>query len=154
MQLSLLSCTKSVLDRLQKVQNAAARLVLRTKRYDSTTPLLHQLHWLKIPQRIEFKSCLTTYKCLNNLAPTYLADFCIPLSFSSLRKDLRSVDSRKLTVPKSKTVSYGDRSFPVAGPRLWNDLPVSLRVHSQSTESFKKELKTHFFNKSFPFISY
>src|SRR5579872_3597180 len=54
-----LSCTKSVLDRLQKVQNAAARIVLRTKRYDSTTPLLHQLHWLKIPQRIEFKSCLT-----------------------------------------------------------------------------------------------
>lgn len=148
-----LSCTASVLDRLQKVQNAAARLVLRTKRYDSATPMLQQLHWLKVPQRIAFKSCLTTFKCLNNLAPSYLADFCVPLSSTSLRKDLRSVESRKLTVPRSRTVYYGDKSFPVAGPKLWNDLPVSLRVHSHSTDSFKKNLKTHLFQQSFPGLS-
>ena len=49
------------------IQNAAARLILRAKRYDSVTPMLQQLHWLKIPERIEFKSCLTTYKRLNDL---------------------------------------------------------------------------------------
>src|SRR5579872_1446462 len=106
--------------------------------------MLHQLRWMKIYKRIEFKSCLTTYKCLNNLAPTYLADFCILLSSSSLRKDLRSVDSRKLTVPKSKTVSYGDRSFPVAGPRLWNDLPVSLQSIHSLLKVLRKNLNSFF----------
>ena len=144
-----LSCNTSVLDRLQKIQNAAARLVLRAKRYDSTTPMLQQLHWLKIPERIEFKSCLTTFKCLNDLAPSYLTDFCTPLSSSSLRKNLRSSESGVLAVPRCRTVFYGDKSFPVAGPRLWNDLPVALRVHTQSVDSFKKQLKTHLFKRSF-----
>ena len=84
-----LACSKSVLDRLQKIPNAAARPILHAKRSDSATPILLQIHWLKIPERIEFKSCLTTYKCLNNLAPSYLADFCIPLKSVSLRNDLR-----------------------------------------------------------------
>ena len=103
-----LCCTKSVIDRLQRIQNAAARLVLRAKRSDSATPMLQQLHWLKIPERIEFKSCLTTFKCLNNQAPSYLSDFCIPLSTCSLRKNLHSVESGKLAVPKCKTVYFGD----------------------------------------------
>ena len=147
-----LSCSKSVLDRLQKIQNAAARLILRAKRSDSASPMLQQLHWLKIPERIEFKSCLTTYKCLNNLAPSYLSDFCTPLNMISLRSDLRSVASGKLNVPKCKTVSYGDKSYPIAGPRQWNELPTVLR-NSESVNSFKKELKTHLFNRSFAGLS-
>lgn len=147
-----LSCSKSVLDRLQKIQNAAARLILRAKRSDSASPMLQQLHWLKIPERIEFKSCLTTYKCLNNLAPSYLSDFCTPLNTISLRSDLRSVASGKLNVPKCKTVSYGDKSYPIAGPRQWNELPTVLR-NSESVNSFKKELKTHLFNRSFAGLS-
>ena len=142
-----LACPKSVLDRLQRIQNAAARLILRTKRYDSATPMLQQLHWLRIPERIEFKSCLTTYKSLNKLAPSYLADFSIPLSSISLRNDLRSVASGKLNVPKCKTVSYGDKSYPVAGPRQWNALPTELR-NSHSINSFKRDLKTHLLKRS------
>ena len=115
---------------------------------DLATPMLHQLHWFKIPERIEFKSCLTTFKCLNDLAPPYLADFCIPLSTCSSRKNLRSAESGKLAVPKCRTVYYGDKSFPVAGPRLWNALPDALR-HSQSPDSFKKNLKTYLFKRSF-----
>ena len=111
--------------------------------------MLQQLHWLKIPQRIEFKSCLTTFKCLNNVAPSYLADFCVPLSSISCKQDLHSVGSGALAVPKTRTVFYGDKSFPVAGPKLWNELPVALRVQAQSTECFKKELKTHLFKRSF-----
>ena len=65
-----LSCTKSVLNRLQRIQNAAARLVLCAKRCDSATPMLYQLHWLKVLERIELKSCLAMFKCLNNLAPS------------------------------------------------------------------------------------
>ena len=143
-----LSCTKSVLDKLQRIQNAAARLVLRAKRYDSATPMLHQLHWLKIPQRVEFKSCLTTFKCLNGLSPSYLSNFCVPLSTNSTRMNLRSVESGKLSVPKCKTVYYDDKSFPVAGPRMWNDLPTTIR-HSQSVDIFKRNLKTYLFTRSF-----
>jgi len=135
----------SQLSRQEKVY----RLVLRAKRHDSATPMLQQLHWLKIPERIEFKSCLTTFKCLHDLAPLYLADFCTPLSSISLRKNLRSVESGMLSVPRSKTVFYGDKSFPVAGPRLWNSLPDNLRLHSQSIDSFKSQLKTYLFKRSF-----
>ena len=112
--------------------------------------MLQQLHWLKIPERIEFMSCLTTFKCLHNYAPLYLNDFCTPLSSVSLRKNLRSVESGMLTVPRARTVFYGDKSFPVAGPRLWNNLPADLRIHSQSVDSFKNKLKTHLFTRSFP----
>ncbi len=63
-----------VVDKLQRVQNSAARLVTRTRKYEHITPVLMDLHWLPVEQRIEYKILLLTYKSLNGMAPKYLSD--------------------------------------------------------------------------------
>ena len=65
-----------LLGRLQAIQNAAACLVTGTERCDHITPVLQQLHWLPVQQRVEFKLAVLIYKALSNLAPPYLSDVC------------------------------------------------------------------------------
>ena len=60
--------------KLQRIQNAAARLVTGTPRFCHVTPLLFHLHWLPISYRIKFKILLLTFKCLYGQAPNYLID--------------------------------------------------------------------------------
>ena len=62
------------LNRLQSVLNAAARLVFLARKYEHTSPLLREVHWLKVPQRIQFRLCVLTYRCLHGSAPSYLAE--------------------------------------------------------------------------------
>ena len=64
----------SQLNRLQVIQNSAARLITRTKKYTHITPVLKQLHWLPVKSRITFKIILITFQCLNSMAPDYLND--------------------------------------------------------------------------------
>jgi hypothetical protein len=60
--------------RLQSVMNAVAKLIHRRQRYDHVTLRLRDLHWLKVPERVDFKLAVTVYKCLHGLAPQYLVD--------------------------------------------------------------------------------
>ena len=62
-----------LLQRLQSVQNAAARLVTGARRSDRMTPILRQLHWLPVRQRITFKTAVLVYKCRHGMAPPYLS---------------------------------------------------------------------------------
>ena len=62
------------INKLQRVQNAAARLVTNTHRICHITPILEDLHWLPIKYRMQFKIVLLTFKCLYGLAPQYLVD--------------------------------------------------------------------------------
>ena len=62
------------INKLRRVQNAAARLVTNTPRTCHITPILKDLHWLPIKYRIEFKIVLLTFKCLYGLAPQNLVD--------------------------------------------------------------------------------
>ena len=62
------------LNRLQSVLNAAARLVYSARKTAHVTPLLRELHWLRVPQRIEFRLAVLAYRCLNGTAPQHLAD--------------------------------------------------------------------------------
>ena len=65
----------SQLDRLQSVINAAARLVsvvCSARKYEHITPLLHDLHWLPVRERIEFKLTVLVFRCLHGTAPPYL----------------------------------------------------------------------------------
>ena len=61
------------LDRLQSVMNAAARLVFCTRKYERITPLLRDLHWLPVRDRIEFKLAVLVFRCLHGTALPYLA---------------------------------------------------------------------------------
>ena len=66
--------SKKNIDRLQKVQNFAARVVTDTRKFDHITPVLTQLNWLSVTNTLDFKDAIMTYKCLNGLAPTYLLE--------------------------------------------------------------------------------
>ena len=59
---------------LQSVLNAAARLVFSARKFDHATPLLCDLHWLKVPERVGFRLCVLTYRCLTGTAPHYLVE--------------------------------------------------------------------------------
>jgi len=68
--------------KLQHVQNAAARLVKGTRKYEcGLSRMKHDdLHWLVIPQRVQYKLAVTVHRCLCHRAPWYLADYCVPVS--------------------------------------------------------------------------
>jgi hypothetical protein len=63
----------ALLRRLQSVLNAAARMIFSARRYEHITPLLRELHWLKAPERIQFRLCVLVHRCLHDSAPTYMA---------------------------------------------------------------------------------
>ena len=136
---------KYLLQRLQRVLNYAARIVFKSNKYDHITPLLRELHWLPIQQRIEFKILLMTFKALNKQAPTYLTDLLISYTPS---RSLRSSSKNLLKIPMYNLKSYGGRSFALASAVLWNSLPQSLR-YFQSVETFKLKLKKHLFLQAY-----
>ena len=90
------------------------------------TPVLRDLHWLPVRQRIKFKTAVLVYKCLHGMAPPYLTSYCTPVSAQTGRSNLRSATTGQLVVPRTRTV-YGSRSFAVHGPVVWNSLPAELR---------------------------
>ena len=137
----LSSIPNTQLARLQRLQNWAARLVFQVRRDTPSGPLLCNLHWLSVKQRIIFKLLLFVYKSLNNYAPQYLFD-CLKIYVPG-KRTRSSEDPLKLTYP-TKRKQAGDRTFTVASSIEWNKLPLSLRK-SPSVETFKKSLKTYLF---------
>ena len=135
---------KYLIARLQAVMNCAARLILRKQKYDHVTPLLIELHWLPVSQRIVFKILLLTFKALNGLSPSYITDL---LDRYVPTRPLRSSSRGLLKVPRSNS-KYGDRSFSVCAPTLWNGLPDNLRL-AVDLDTFKRDLKTYLFRKCF-----
>ena len=130
--------------RLQRLQNRAARLIYCVNKRTSAPPLLRELHWLPVQQRIHFKILLHVYNCVQNNAPSYLQDLIH--IFKSGRNDLRSSnDILRLDVPIPKRI-VGESAFSFIGPKLWNGLPKKIR-QAKNVKLFKKQLKTHLFPK-------
>ena len=72
---------KYQLSRIQSVLNVGARIVYGQARFEHITPTLRdRLHWLRLPQRIEFKRCLLIFKALHGLAPVYIKNYCVEVS--------------------------------------------------------------------------
>ena len=109
-----------------------------------TSPYLQKLHWLRVEARIEYKILLLVYKAKHQIAPKYLCDMIGETP--STRYHLRSATAGKLYVPRSNCKRFGDRSFGVCGPKLWNLLPSHL-VNCRNIVDFKKKLKTNLFGK-------
>jgi len=80
----------SQLSQLQSVLNAAARLIHRSSWYEHVTPMLRDLHWLRSPERIDFKLAVLTCRCLHGLAPRYLSDYIQSVAVSKCRRHPRS----------------------------------------------------------------
>ena len=134
------------LDKIQRVQNTAARIIFRLPKFFPITPSLFSLHWLPVRYRIDFKICLLTFKAIHGSAPSYLRELVV---VKENRYRLRSSNQLLLCMPKGITKkTQGDRAFAVAAPTLWNSLPEELRSKSH-IDDFKRHLKAHFFTKAF-----
>ena len=88
-------------------------------------PILRELHWLPIEERVKFKVACLVRQSLSGQAPLYLADDCYLVS-DSAQRSLWSGDVPTCGVPQTLS-SYSDRTFAAAGRRVWNSLPVQLR---------------------------
>ena len=115
------------------VQNASARLVCLSKKRNSITPILIDLHWLPVEHRIKFKILLLVFKALNYSAPVYIQE--LVQRYCPARK-LRSSSKLLLSVKSYNLKSCGYRSFSVAAPLLWNSLPESIR-NTSDLDAFK-----------------
>ena len=134
----------TVLVKLQRCQNIAARVITRTRATDHITPVLMDLHWLPVTQRIKYKLLLYVYRALNGMAPAYLAELIRPYVAG---RRLRSSDTYLLCVPHTRH-SWGDRAFSKAAPVLWNSLPIRIKS-APSLTLFKSSLKTFLYQEAF-----
>ena len=138
----------TALNKLQSVMNAAARLVCNKRKFDHVTPILRDLHWLRIQQRTQFKVAVLTFRCLHGLAPPYLTEGLQRVSDLPSRRRLRSSSTADLIVPSTRLSTVGDRAFPVAAARTWNSLPASV-TSAPSLEVFRRRLKTELFRRAY-----
>jgi hypothetical protein len=133
------------LSKLQRILNTAARIVCLTSRMDHITPVLKDLHWLPIKQRIIFKILIITYRALNGSAPHYITEICEPYSTT---RSLRSNEQRLLKTPKTKLKTFGDRAFAASAPFIWNSLPTNIR-YIDNIDTFKTNIKTFLFKQAY-----
>jgi len=140
---------KSVTGKLQRVLNAAARVVSGTRKFDhGLMQLLHaDLHWLDVPERIKYKLCMMMRRCQDGTAPQYLAVDWSPVSETASWQHLRSAAIHQQSVPPHRRTTYGGRAFAVAGPLTWNSLPKHLCDPSSSFAVFARLLKTFLFSE-------
>ena len=139
-----LGWTPSLLTKLlQRIQNAAARLIYNLPKSSHVTPLLLDLHWLPVAAHIQFKTMMMAFKAVNVTAP---------ISFQTLvrphAQHERSITSAGRLVPPSlranKASSAQSPLFSVLAPQWWNELLTNVRT-AESLSIYRKRLKTHLF---------
>ena len=147
---ALYGVTAGLTRRLQMVMNAAARLVVGSGKYEHITPVLRNvLHWLPVPQRIQYKTAVLAFNCIRGTGPAYFSSVCVPVADIPGRTSLRSAERGDLFVPRTKT-KLGRRSFRVSAPVTWNSLPPELRSSTINPGQFRRNLKTHLFKQAYP----
>ena len=122
------------IQKLQHVQNAAARLISRRCKRKSVRDVLTTLHWLPVEERIIFKLLTLTFKCFHKTAPQCLIELIKVNSAAEFTLHYVYLDS-----------CYGRRSFKYCAPRYWNALPFNIRSCC-NLDTFKKLTKTYLFN--------
>lgn len=131
--------SEKLLHQLQLIQNACSKVIMGKYKHDHLEDDLKTLHWLNVRKRVLFKIGLLAYKSVNGLTPQYLQE---------LFQYCHHGHALKLIVPSCHSLKhYGQRSFSVIGPRLFNNLPSHI-TECDSVNSFKTALKTFLFNLS------
>ena len=142
----LFNITQYNIDKLQLIQNHAARLIKQAPKISHVSKFLKELHWLPIKQRIDYKIAVTVFHCLyTENYPSYLKELITPYK---PQRTLRSSSKCLLVMPKTSLRRAGERSFTYAAPAVWNPLPEDIKI-SPSIDTFKKKLKTHLFKDAF-----
>ena len=127
---------------LQSVLHASVRTIFRANRFSSVFPLLRELGWLPIQDRIALRLAVMTHRCLSGAAPAYLQSEVQLISNVSHRTRLRSSATRNLVIPFSRRSTFGERSFPVSAARTWNSLPPTIK-EEHNAKLFKSLVRKH-----------
>jgi len=112
-----------LLQRPQSVFNAAARLVFSARKSEHITSLLREVHWLKVLERIQCHLSVLAYRCIICTVPSYLAETLHLTADIGSRRRLRSAFTSTLVIPSTRSITLGDRAFPLTAARAWNALP-------------------------------
>ncbi len=120
-------CPASSINKLQIVQNAAARVHTRSRKYDHITQILQSLHWLPIKFCFSYKILLLTYKALNGLAPAYLTNL---LSRYNPTCSLSSQNSGLLVVPRIAKSTKGGRHIWLPNSGIAFLITFGVQTHS------------------------
>ena len=132
-----------------RMRQQSARLIYQLRRSDHISDALISLHWLRVPERIEYKIAVLVYKALNGLAPRYLGPLTRVADLPG-RRVLRSAGSSRLHIPHVRLPTVGTRAFSVAGPRIWNNLPDHIiSAGSLGLHTFCHQLKTYLFQRTY-----
>ena len=113
----LIGTPSKSIQRLQYVQNSAASILMRVRKYELITPILHSLHWLPISARIDYKVSLLTHQCVHGNAPSYLKELLTPQTSS---RSLCSTNSHCLHPPSLRGGSRKGRLSSYPG--RWNNI--------------------------------
>jgi len=134
----------SAIQKLQRVQNNAARIVLQAPRRSDVNSLLQALHWLPVEQLINYKLAVLTFKTQQTSSPQYLSQH---ISLRTSARNTWSSFAPLLCVPFRRT-SFARRLFNTAAPLTWNSLPPAV-LNCDSLSTFKSRLKNHLFSTTF-----
>ena len=132
--------SKTNIERISKLQKRAARIILNAPFDTASAEMFNTLGWQTVTQRHNYNKAVLVYKALNDLTPSYISDLLTPVS-QLHHRTLRSTTNGSLAVPRSKKAIY-DGSFSSSAPRLWNDLPETVKK-SSSLKDFKRSVKEH-----------
>ena len=134
------STSKQNIERINKMQKRAARIILNADYITPSEEMFQRLDWMPVSNRIKYNKAILTYKALNNLTPSYISDLLTPTALV-YNRTLRSTENGALVIPKTNT-SFYTGSFTCSAPKLWNTFPTSIR-QAPSLNTFKRTLKEH-----------
>ena len=134
--------SKKNLDKLQKIQNFAARILSGTKKFQHIILILKELNWFPVHPNVKLRESVMTFKCVKSLAPSYLCDKFVK------RSDIHSNETRnkdKLQISMFKS-SSGQRTFHYRAVTSCNSMSEDLRK-CESVDNFKKKLQVLLFDQ-------
>lgn len=128
----------TLMQRVQRLQNFAAKVAAGGyKRRDRATPVLRELQWLKMKDKVQFNQCVMVYKVIHKYYPEWLLNF----PYVTRTNELVTRQNQDLFIPRVRT-DNGARAPSVSGPRAWNKLPLEIK-ELPSLTSFKRALNIH-----------
>ena len=140
----LFGSTHDVTSHLQRIQNNAARVILRLQRSSSITIHLRSVHWLPVNVRSTCKIACLGYHCHSSTAPSFVAGMLHEKPSNTRITRSSSYATPLLNKPAHSKATLVDRSFSFASSSVWNSIPNNVRC-SPSLSSFKSRLKTYLF---------
>ena len=129
---------KKNVDKLQLVQNFAARIVANKRKYEHVTPILRSLNWLPVRDQLYFRDAVLAFKCMSGLAPVFLSDKLITRSTVS-KRELETRNSQMLNIPLFRTAT-GQKTFYYRTVNIWNNLNNDIKL-CIDVNSFRSKLR-------------